>query len=315
MGRKTRQEMSGLFDFFKKKGPDQRSLFPLPPAASQLPAPLEERKRTPFSILKPEPGTPASPKSPGFFAILAPKRHENLPAPAGTKPPSAPAVVFPKAEEEKGEVRDIFKGVLRPVAPPPPTTRYVFISPSGPPETTSARTYGLPAPAERATEWTLPTPSQLAEHFKKSMDLPAVWDMLREVRRRPEFKKDQLIYSWQGSPMVIPVDPVVYQEFYTDFANFYGVPWSVIGQYLSAPSGRQKEADEALWNNVLSPLNSMVPEAFEILKPPDLPGFFNVTFIEPTSPPKEGDVREYWLFYVEPMLENPALPAGGSGGS
>jgi hypothetical protein len=106
--------------------------------------------------------------------------------------------------------------------------------------------------------------------------------------------------------MMIPIDPVVYQEVYTDYANFYGIPWNVMSMYLTVPEGQRKAAEEALQNNVISPLNAMVPEAFDILRPPDIPGFFNVTFTEPGG--------EYWLFYIEPKLEG-LLPPGGSGGS
>ncbi len=152
------------------------------------------------------------------------------------------------------------------------------------------------------------------------MNLPAIWDMIRETRSLPEFREDQLKYYKYGVPMIIPVDPVVYREFYTDFANFYGVPWNVVSEYMSVPSNQQKAADEALWNNVFSPLNAMVPEAFEILKPQDIPGFFNVSFTEPKKPgtqvkepEQEPIAREHWLFYIEPLIEPPALPGGGSG--
>jgi hypothetical protein len=138
------------------------------------------------------------------------------------------------------------------------------------------------------------------------MNLPAMWDEIRRIRSLPEFKKDQLIYSWQGIPMMIPLDPVVYQEVYTDYANFYGIPWNVMAMYITVPEGQQKAAEEALMNNVISPLNAMVPEAFDLLKPPDIPGFFNVTFTEPAG--------EYWLFYIEPKLEG-LVPPGGFGGS
>jgi hypothetical protein len=88
--------------------------------------------------------------------------------------------------------------------------------------------------------------------------------------------------------------------------DFYGIPWNVMLVYLDVPAARIKQAEEALWNNVLSPLNAMLPEAFEILKPVDLPGFFNVSWTDPNG--------EYWLNYIEALIQGFNLP-GGSGGS
>lgn len=332
MGRKKKpQEMSGIFDrFFKKKDPEQKSLFemihghpthlPVTPSGN-LPTIPKEEKKSPFSFLAPKPKssepkpkalTPfsiferqsqlpvkAEPKKPTPFSVLTPKTER----PSAPPPPSRPAVVFPMAPvEEEREVREIFKPVLKtPVEPPKSPYRYVFLRPSAPPETIQVRPYGLPAPATAPVmEWTMPTPSQLAELFKK-MNLPQIWEMIRSVRERPDFLAEQRLYYSRGLPMMIPIDPVVFQETYTDFANFYGIPWSVMAMYLEVQPEQQKEAEEALWNNVLSPLNAMVPEAFEILKPPDLPGFFNVSFTEPGG--------QYWLYYIEPLLP-PDAPGG-----
>jgi len=283
--------MSGLFDFMKKpKKPEQKSLYPAPIPASNLPAPVE-KKLNPLSIFKPQSTLPVKKKeTPGFFSALipsAPEKQEVIPAP----PPAsrAPAVAFPMAEEEKGEVRDIFAPMRPPQAPQPtPATRYVFIKPSAPPATLP-RVYGLPAPAPQPVrEWGLPNPYQLAEHFKKLLDLPQIWDRIRDIRAMPAFKYEQIENYRIGIPMVIPITPVVYREFYIDFAEFYGVPWSVVSAYMNVPAEQVKMADEALWNNVFSPLNSMVPEAFEILKPLDIPGFFNVSFTNPKTPKDQG---------------------------
>jgi hypothetical protein len=309
MARKKRQEMSGLFDFFKKK-PEKKSLLehliPFGPSlpSQNLPAQKEEQ-RSLFAILRPQSQlpAPAEPRKPSFFSILAPTEQRQAVPPA----PSKPMVRFPEAQEEKGEVKDIFKEVLKTPPQERRPSRYVFINPSIPPQTAQVRPYGLPAPAAAPVmEWTLPTPSQMAERFKKTMNLPAMWDEIRAIRAMPEFKADQLAYYRHGAPMVVPLDPVVYQEFFTDFANFYGIPWNVMLVYLDVPAAQIKQAEEALWNNVLSPLNAMLPEAFEILKPVDLPGFFNVSWTDPNG--------EYWLNYIEALIQGFNLP-GGSGGS
>lgn len=310
--------MSGLFDFFNKK-PEQKSvskpLLPFKSSLPSLPSPStkpthKEEQQSIFAIFKPQPQLPArvETRKPSPFNILAPK---NKPRAETAPRPKKPMIRFPEAQEEKGEVRDIFKEVLKPEAPPPPPrtpTRYTFLRPSNIPQTVPIQPYGLPAPATTSPrEWPLPTPTQMAERFHRTMNLPAMWDEIRSIREMPEFRRDQAKYYKQGAPMMVPVDPVVYQEVYTDFANFYGIPWEVMTMYLDVPASHQKEAEEALWDKVLSPLNAMVPEAFEMLKPPDLPGFFNVSFTEPGG--------EYWLYYIEPLIEGLNILPGGSSGA
>lgn len=304
MARKTRQEMSGVFDYFsKKKKKEQKSLWEmiLPPLPSTNP-PSETKEKTVISFFKPKSNLPAEPRKSFLPSVdfLIPKEKKTAQKPLSI----LPEVTLPKAEKERKPLEEGFKEVFK---SSPKTQRYVFVNPSAPPVSVPVRPYGLPAPKTAPVmEWVLPSPSELAEHFRKTMNLPAMWDEIRRTRSTPEFKKDQLIYSWQGVPMMIPLDPVVYQEVYTDYANFYGIPWNVMSMYMNVPPGQQKAAEEALQNNVISPLNAMVPEAFDLLKPQDIPGFFNVTFTEPAG--------EYWLFYIEPKLEG-LLPPGGFGGA
>jgi hypothetical protein len=169
------------------------------------------------------------------------------------------------------------------------------------------RDYGITAPSTAPVmEWRLPTAEQLAEHFRRTNNLEGMWETIRNARAHPEFKIDQVAYYRRGIPMIIKLDPIVFQETYTDFANFYGIPWGVIAMYLDVPREQAKAGEDALWESVLSPLNAMLPDAFEILKPADLPGYFNASFTEPKG--------TYWLSYVEPMLPGPPA-SGGSGGS
>jgi hypothetical protein len=309
-----RQEMSGLFDFFKKKKEsEERSLFD-PSSPSQLPAlpggnlPAvpREAQRSIFSILAPKSQLPAKiePKKKTLspFSIFKSKAVPPQEKPALPVPSRPFAAMFPKAKEEKEEsIRELFKGVIK-KSPAPTSNRYIFIAPSRPPELLPVRPHGLPAPSTSPVmEWSLPTAEQLAGHFQKTMKLPGIWDMIRDARAHPAFRADQIAYYEQGIPMMIPIDPIVFQETYTDFANFYGIPWNVITMFLDVPAQYQKDAEEALWKSVLSPLNAMLPDAFEMLKPDDLPGFFNASFKEPKG--------EYWLNYVEP------LSGGGPGGT
>lgn len=309
--------MSGVLDFFRKK-PGQKSLFdvfktpsksqlpalPIPAEKPGLPAPIKEEKKSLFAFM--DPTAPPPPKSHlkekalSFLNVLKrtePKKAQDVPPPPSQ--PMAPwQEMFPVREEPAPS--EMFAQSDE----PPPPSRYVFLSPSAPAEQRPPRAHGLPAPSTSPVmEWTLPTVEQLAAHFQETNDLPSIWNAIREARAHPDFRKDQLIYSWQGQPMVIPLDPIVYQEMYTDFSNFYGIPWGVISMYLDVPAQHEKAGKDALWNNVLSPLNSMIPDVFEILKPDDIPGFFNVTFTEPSG--------KYWLYYIEPKLTTD-VPPGGS---
>lgn len=348
MGRKTRQEMSGIFDrFFKKKGPEQKSLFEsgsLIPAPSHLPAAPKKEKRDLFAFLEPKPQLPAAPKKEkkSFFAMLLPPvpglpsevalpkkkakdifdvivREPQLPAPAPA--PAQPMTQWTDMFSAQAEppIGGMFEKMTPAEEPEEPPPKYVLIKPSMPPEKTVVRPNFLPAPSTAPVmEWQLPTVEQLAEHFQRTMNLPAIWDMIRNIRATPEFKKDQLVYLWQGLPMMIPIDPVVYQERFTDWANFYGIPWGVIQMYVDVPQEYQKAGEESLWNNVISPLNSMLPEAFELLKPGDIPGFFNVNFsMQPVMEnPGAEQPGEYWLYYVEPKLTGTTdVPLGGFGGA
>lgn len=290
MARRTRpKELSGLFDFWKKKAkePEQSSVYdvfstskrgelipapkrpgelipPKPPPSSvievfrpksQLPARAEPEKRE-ISVFAPKaPGRPAEPAKPMEWAAL-------IPAP----PPQEMKPVVEAAQE-----------VFQPTRPP---TRYHFLKPSTPPEVQAKRTYEMIVAPQARTEWTLPTVPELAEHFRRTNELDQIWNYIRQARAHPEFRKDQLIASWRGKAIEIPIDPVVYREKYTDFANFYGIPWAVVQSFLNVPPEQAEAADEALWMNLFSPLNAMVPETFETLKPADIPGYFNVSFIE-----------------------------------
>lgn len=319
---KTRQEMSGIFDYFKKS--KQKSLFESGPLIPATPA--AKQKKDIFALFDPK-SQPAAPKKSFFSRLLPPipvipseivprkkdmfdviVRETKPEAPVHEAPPSQPIAEWREmfhAATPNPPVSGMFEKMFKQEEPPP---RYMFFNPSVPPEKTPIRPRGLPSPSTSpVVEWTFPSAQDLAQHFQRTMNLPEIWDMIRTIRATPEFKKDQLIYSWQGVPMMIPVDPVVYQEEYSDFANFYGIPWGVIQMYVDVPNEQQKAGEDALWNSVLSPLNSLLPEAFEMLKPRDIPGFFNVSFMEPS--------KEYWLNYVEPKLEGVVPPPGGFGGA
>lgn len=308
MARRSRQkEMSGIFDFLRgKKRSEQKSLFDVfAKPSTQLPAlpsqpggitPTPQEKSSVVDIFRPKPHLPAKVEPgkkeislPEVFAPKLPSRAQGVPPEKavewGTIIPSPPP-------QQIAPVSEVVREVFRPTSPPPP--KYVFVRPSEPPQVEAKRGYEMIVAPQKRLEWQLPTVEQLAEHFRRTNNLGAMWDYIRSVRGSLDFKKDQLIASWRGDPMVVPLDPVVFKEKFTDFANFYGIPWAVMETYLNAPPEHEKEAEDALFADVISPLNVMVPEAFEMLKPQDIPGFFNVSFMDPSG--------QYYLFYVEPLM-------------
>lgn len=300
MARRTREnEMSGIFDFLKRKK-EQKSLFdlpaPSPPKPGELIPAKKAEKRSLIDIFRPKPHLPARPE-PGKKEISLPEVFApKLPALPEAPPPPPKQIEWgelipPPSPPEAKPISEVVRTFRSRESPAP---KYVFIQPSAPPEIEPRRSFELIVAPQTRVEWKLPSVEELAAHFRRTNNLEAMWDYIRNVRADPDFKREQLASSWRGVPITVPLDPIVYREKYTDFANFYGIPWAVMELYLNVPPALEKEAEEALWKNVISPLNIMVPEAFELLKPQDIPGFFNVSFIEPSG--------QYYLFYVEPLL-------------
>lgn len=295
-----RKEMSGIFDLFKgKKKSEQKSLIDVFGKA-QLPAVAPQEL---IQQQKPKPSSPIDVfrSKPQLPAQREPARRAALPEVFVPKPPSAVAPTKPREwtsvvpvqpEAPSKPVSEAVREAFRQEQPEAP--KYVFVRPSAPPEIQAKRKYEMIVSPQQRLDWQLPTVEQLAEHFKRTNSLDDMWNFIRQVRSDPEFKKEQLASSWRGVPMIVPLDPVVYREKFTDFANFYGIPWAVMETYLNVPPEQEKAAEDALFAEVISPLNVLVPEAFEMLKPKDLPGFFNISFMEPGG--------QYYLFYIEPLL-------------
>lgn len=293
----ARKEMSGIFDAFKKK-PGQKSLFDaiVPGKEPPLPALPAPREKTGL------PALPAGQKS--LFDPFVSKKSEPSREVAKPKPvesqPIPWAEMFPVSNEPSP--MEMFREARQEVEPP---TKYVFLEPSAVPEIYPPRPYSLPTKEATMRSWRLPSAEEMAGHFQRTMNLDAMWEDIRHFRSQPNYKKDQLKNAKKGIPMMTPIDPIVHREMYTDFSNFYGIPWAVIEAYLSSARTEKEEkvAEDLLWDEVLSPLNTRLPNAFELLKPSDIPGFFTATFDEGSG--------NYYLYYVEPMLKAP--PGGFSG--
>ena len=304
MAKKAKRELSGIFDFWKKKKkePEQKAVLevfrpglPALPAPPSLPVPAKPPKRPVFEVFRPETRLPAKPTPAGTMApheVFS--RKELIPLP-GTKPPAEKKpmeLVVPSFMEEEFSVPT--EAVEKVFAPPreEEPLKYVFVQPSRTLEPAAPGGELIVPGVSPIMGFRIPTPPELADHFRKTLELPALFDEVRRIRSTQEFVNSQLASYDRGEPALIPLDPVVYREMYTDFSKFYGIPWSLMDSFLSRPTGA-----EELWTHVIAPLNSMVADAFEILKPEDIPGFFTVSFVEPSM--------EYWLFYVEPLLRGP----------
>lgn len=263
--------MSGFWDVFKKNKP-----------IPGLPAP-KETQLSPY-----QPSQPKKALIEYIFpkSVLPPKLMEQ-------KKKSEPKpLTFLKEAFKPGELK---KQASKGKETPP---RYVFLEPSAPPEVYPPRARALPSASQAQKEWSLPSVEELADHLNRTLDLDAIFRDLKTIRSSPDFKKDQVRLAKQGLPMMIPVERIVYQESYTDFFSFYGIPWSVFESYTSwAKTPKEEiEADKNLWLQVIMPLNDLVTDAFEFLKPDKLPGFFVVE--------TDDQLDFYYLYYVEPMLEN-----------
>lgn len=275
-----RQEMSGFLDFFKKKptpglpAPEKKSLSPYTPSESKKP--LIEYV-FPKHVLPKKVKVEEKKKAvdPGKLAIFKTD------------------IIKPKELKEQAE---------KEVKPP---ARYVFLEPSAPPVVYPPRSRRSVLPERKTLEWRIPYAREMAAHFAETLDLGSIFEEVQELRSTPEFKHDQISHAKRGLPMMIPLVEVTYMEPLIDLANFYGIPWAVVESYF--PDERtleeEEEANERFWHEVISPLNDRVTDAFEILKPPDLPGFFVIA--------RDDKFEHEYLQYVEPMLE---VPEGGFSG-
>lgn len=314
--RAARPEISGIFDFFKKKGEPKRSIFeafgpreergeetyglPAPGGTPMLPALPEEEERglSPF--------VPAGP--PGFVekvkgwasAMIPGEAPGGPPAPIAEPEETLPAVPTTPWEKMFGppepETKSFFREPIEETPEkfffPQPAPRWKLISTRPPP---------LPA----GTGWRFPTQVELAERIRKMIpDLPTIFREIQLERGTVEWQRTLLENARLGMPSMIPVIPVFEKELYQAVSDFYGVPPEVIQSFFRnvETAEAEKQARDAVWFNLVSPLNLELTEAFDVLAPADLPGFFVVDYNTRTG--------TYWIFYVEIEVRTPGLPYG-----
>jgi hypothetical protein len=219
----------------------------------------------------------------GLFEIWRPKSQEEKPRlPALPGPAEEPrhALPAPGTAPPKKDPFEIFAPKKEPAPPVSPT-------PSGPrprslmeamvPEVERGAIYRQPAPApvhaERAPEpvriqrksWQLPSPEEFSERLSQIFDLDAIF---AKIKRGPTFHGE----GYEGISLV-PVAPVDDVDLLGDF---FGIPHAVIGSYTEVPPEREVTASAQLWDETLWPMFDMTTEAFEILKPRHLLGWFQL---------------------------------------
>lgn len=276
-----RHQIGGILDWFRKRGSlppspkESRGLIPRSPASPAV-APAKKEKRSLIDFFVPK------------LEVFVPKKEEERAiAPRERSKPERGmsfwerALGPPEEPEEPQPIEGFFAPA--PIQEQPEPFR------EGPKPTL------LHVPAIE-TYWQLPSVKELASWFQGTLDTPHLFADLEKVRKSREFLSAMARQTVSGQPVIVPVSTVVWQEFYTDFANFYGIPIAVIESYLQgAETQRERDAaDQKLWDEVIAPLNFRLTEAFDLLKPGDLPGFFTVTYRE--------ENMTYWLYYIEAML-------------
>ena len=223
---------------------------PITPPAEELPAPAD-----PFAIFRKEPTPPAPVRpEPKIFARPTPPP----PPPAPAAPPPPPPTVF-RPEEPAPPV---------PAAPPPPAEIFEPPPEPGPPAVVR------PGP---------PTAEQIADFFRRNVDLSGVFKAARKYALDPGFIWEILRAQEVGDPDFGQIETLAFQygpiaETYAKVLRKLAVPPGTIEAWIepiSKAEGRQQDPWPEfleLQQQFLEPLYRNATMAFETLKPPDIPG-------------------------------------------
>jgi hypothetical protein len=277
-------QMAGLFDWLdifsplpeQKRGADLPAL----PAPKSLPVVRKEER----GIIERPTGRTLKEQVVSLFDIFGPpaKGVEDTritaPVEAGREiSPGFKEMMFPIHDEE-GELPDIFEevGEERPIRIQVPPERYEFIR-VGPGEVKRI-------PYESG-EWMFPSEGEMAEHLERIIDFDKVFEEVYESTFTDDYQ-DRLTESvGQGIPLYTPLFKIDDRNLYSDFAEFYGIPWALVEQVRSPDEFKAQ---------FLNPLGFILTEVFEAKKTKPLGGFFSVAY--------NGQDGKYWLYYVEPWL-------------
>lgn len=233
-------------------------LVPAPPPAGLAPAVRPPSELTPFDILTPETPyavAPYDPRALDPFTMLQPPAAV---VPAYTGPPptwgGAPYVPPPPSAEPE-----------RVSTPPSKKGRKKKVANLGPQWT------------KKGNEWLMPAPEEIARWLQGELRLDNLWNYVRENRVDEEYQ--DAVQSEDSDQSLMPIETIAYN--YSDateeIANYLRIPPEVIAPYIDAiikmeekeeePSTEQEE----LWQ-FLQDYYHEVSRAFDLLKPPDIPG-------------------------------------------
>lgn len=112
----------------------------------------------------------------------------------------------------------------------------------------------------------LPSPEDLVPFFEQKFDLAALWKEVRKIRRGRDFK-DAMEESGQAT---IDLERAAQDgdRFYEELAYYFGIPPEILSMYL----GQDPPLERELQDEVIVPFLDQVTEAFDLVKPRELPG-------------------------------------------
>lgn len=305
--RKERRELGGIMDWFRRKAAQERGLSvpsgrPLPTPSifdafkPQLPAERKQEPQLPAPV-------PAPTKKRGgllsIFDIFTP-----TPVPESRLPaaPQEPVTMEPIPWQELFTPPAMFEEPIQEmIIPPPPIERMlpteIFTRAGSPPAPKGEPQYTfIRLPRLQVGQWVTPTPGELGAHFQGIFNTEKIFEDIRAMRETGEWAQAITDHAGHGMPLSVKLEPVAYQNFFTDFAKLYNIPWNVMESYLANAHTDQEvaSAQEAVLRDIVGPMNQRVGEAFELIKPKDLPGWFWVGY--------DGETNSWWLHYIEAML-------------
>lgn len=290
--------MSGVFDWLRRRmaeferlrppgGPPPSQTLPALPAPAQLPAlPAPPRASSRFEIMRPreEPRAIVPFTSPAaqMFLRFAP-----------TEPPAPPP-----PEEQQTLWRALFPAVEE---EPSAMEMFAALAPGGPAEAPLVeREIRFPS-GERvpiwaiATDWRMPTRWEMVQRIRENWpDLPDLWDYVRGETDYPSWRSEALRAAAGGEPPAFEIDVIAQPGDPDDRLSLYlGVPRQVWNAYYGRIRNEYEafEAGNLYFEEVLSPLLQRFTAAMDILKPPGLRGWFEISPVasSPGGPP-------YWWF-------------------
>ena len=244
------------------------------------------------------------PEAPKIFAFAQPSPVETFEAKQARQLELWKGI-FPDAQEEM-PLRDMF-AAFKPTETVPEEQARAPQIPS------DAKV--LPLPPRNTI---LPTAMDVARGFITFYQpIEELWEYIRSFRQRPEFQNEVR----KGERGEGPGGKVMFEtlgtcgdhpDVFEETSSFFGIPWDefrnrggiVVEEDEQGNQYERMTDTRQITEDVFFPLSEIVYEAFEMMKPKNLPGFFTLEF----TPPHGCEVA---VTYVEGA---PMVPGGFAGG-